>query len=76
MSKILLGNNNKLIVSFAGSGFGMGNMAQYEFVNFWKLILMIMKDIFILINTYLLTQGKLLHKFAIITCVSKAKQVC
>ena len=34
MSKICFGNNNKIIVSFAGLGCGTGNLYQYEFVNF------------------------------------------
>jgi hypothetical protein len=32
--KIIRGTSNKLIVSFAGSGNGMGNISKFEFVNF------------------------------------------
>ena len=34
MSKICIGNNKKIIISFSGQGNGMGTMPQFEFVNF------------------------------------------
>jgi len=34
MSKIYIGNNKKIIISFSGQGNGMGTMPQFEFVNF------------------------------------------
>jgi hypothetical protein len=34
MSKIFIGNNNKIIISFSGFGNGLGTIPQLEFVNF------------------------------------------
>jgi predicted esterase YcpF (UPF0227 family) len=34
MSKIFIGNNKKIIISFSGQGNGMGTIPQFEFVNF------------------------------------------
>lgn len=34
MSKVIVGNNKKIIISFSGQGSGMGTIPQFEFVNF------------------------------------------